>query len=198
MSASTIIGDVTETLHELLRTEQRPRDQFEVSLKSPAEETVDESMKPKVNLYLFRVMENPFAKNQNWRPVGSDILQKPPLTLNLFYVLTPFAAATDGVQGAITEHRVLGEAMRILYDNAIIRGSLLQGGLANTDVELKIDLSQFSLEELTRIWNSFNNPYRLSVPYEVRLVGIDSAIEQSISRVLEKENQYPLPAEARR
>jgi len=194
MSASTVIGDVTETLQELLETGQQPPDQFQVSLKSPAEETVDESMGPKVNLYLFRVIENPHAKNQNWRPVGSDVLQKPPLTLNLFYVLTPFAAQTDVAQGAITEHRVLGEAMRIMYDNAIVRGPLLQGGLANTDAELKIDLSQFSLEELTRIWNSLNNPYRLSVCYEVRIVGIDSLIAQSISRVLEKDNQYLPPA----
>jgi hypothetical protein len=53
-----------------------------------------------------------------------------------------------------------------------------------------VDLCQFSLEELTRIWNALSQPFRLSVCYEVRIVLVDSTIEQSAQRVTVKENRY--------
>ena len=184
MSVSTVISDVTETLQELLRNEQRPLNSFDISLESPADETIVPSMRPKVNLFLFRVAENPFAKNRQWQSVGADILQYPPLALNLFYVVTPFA------EDKLDEHRVLGEAMRIFYDNAIVEPPLLMGSLEFSNEELKIDLCQFSIEEHTRIWNAFNKPYRLSVCYEIRIIMIDSQIEKPSQRVTEKVNQY--------
>ena len=77
MSASTIISDVTQTLHDLLLEQQQPAGLFEVSLNSPAEDARD-PMEPKVNLFLFRVAENSFAKNREWLPIGPGVLQKPP------------------------------------------------------------------------------------------------------------------------
>jgi hypothetical protein len=183
MSLSTAIGDVTRSLADLLTNEQIPKDSFGVSLVSPADEVID-ATNPKINLYLFRIEENPFAKNRDWQAVGQDILHKPPLSLNLFYVLTPYAKKQeDG-------HRVLGEAMRILYDNAIIDPTLLTEALENTADPLKIDLCSFNLEDLTRVWNAFNIAYRLSVCYQIRIVYIDSASDRKIVRVTEKENQH--------
>ena len=181
MSASTVIGDVTETLQDLLKSEQQL--EFAVTLESPAEETIDD-LQPKVNLFLFRVAENPFAKNQEWQPVGMDTFRYPPLTLNLFYVVTPFAKAKK------VEHQVLGEAMRILHENGIIPSSHLQGALQHTAEELKVALCQLSLEDLTRIWNALNKPYRLSVCYEVRIVMIDAGFEKPGRRVIESEMQF--------
>ncbi len=179
-----MIADVTETLRRRLQNEQQPQGLFDISLSSPADEVVVPSMSPTANLFLFRVSENTYAKNQNRLPVGTDVLQKPPLALNLYYVLTPFA------EDKLDEHRVLGEAMRVLYDNAMVSGPLLSGTLENSTEELKIDLCQFSLEELTRIWNALTRPYRLSVCYEVRIVLMDSSIERSTVRVTEKQKQY--------
>jgi Pvc16 N-terminal domain len=183
MSSSTAIGDVTRSLAELLTNEQNPKDSFGISLKSPADEEIDEN-RPILNLYLFRIEENPFAKNRNWQPVANDALHKTPLSLNLFYVITPYAKEQeDG-------HRVLGEAMRIFYDYAIIEPALLGQPLEFTADPLKLDLCSFGLEDLTRVWNAFNKPYQLSVCYQVRIVFIDSAIERKIVRVTEKENQH--------
>ena len=69
--------------------------------------------------------------------------------------------------------------MHIFYDHAIISAPLLKGELEHTAEELKVDLCQFSLEELTRIWNALNQPFRLSVCYEVRIILVDSSIERS-------------------
>ena len=183
MSDSTAIGDVTQSLFNLLTNEQDSLDPFGVSLVSPADETIDDT-RPKINIYLFRIEENPFAKNRDWQAAGSDVLRKVPLSLNLFYVLTPYARKQeDG-------HRVLGEAMRILYDNAIIEPTLLNGSLKSTADALKVDLCSFNLEDLTRVWNAFSKPYQLSVCYQVRIVFIDSAIERKVTRVIEKEGQF--------
>lgn len=183
MSASTIISDVTQTLHDLLLEQQQPTGLFAVSLNSPADDARD-PMDPKINLFLFRVVENPHAKNRAWLPVGPGVLQKPPLALNLFYIITPIA------NERLDEHRALGEAMRIFYDHTIIAAPLLKGELEHTAEELKVDLCQFSLEELTRIWNALNQPIRLSVCYEVRIILVDSGIERHAHRVTVKENRY--------
>jgi len=183
MSTSTAIGDVTRALADLLLSEQLPKDSFGVSLKSPADEEIDEN-RPMLNLYLFRIEENPFAKNRPWQAVGDDVLHKAPLSLNLFYVVTPYA------KGQEDGHRVLGEAMRILYDNAIVEPLLLGDPLEYTADPLKLDLCSFGLEDLTRVWNAFNKPYRLSVCYQARIVFIDSAIDRKVVRVTEKENQH--------
>lgn len=185
MSASTIIGDVTKTLSELLFDEQNAPedDRFEVSLLSPADEKIEPN-KTKINLYLFRIDENPFAKNRDWIANGTDTRQYPPLALNLFYVLTPYAP--DQIQA----HRHLGEAMRILYDFAILKSPHLTDNLNYTMEEFRIELCPFNLEELTRVWNAFNIAYRLSVCYQFKIIYIDSSLEYDVKRVTEKENQH--------
>ena len=177
MSSSSVISDVTQTLEELLREAQLPRNTFDVSLKSPEEEKITTSMKPKVNLFLFRVSENPFAKNQDWQPVTPDTLRYPPLALNLTYVLTPYA------ENKLDELRVFGEALRVLYENSIIPAAALRGGLENTAEELKVDLCHLTLEQQTQVWSAISQPYRLSACYEVRMVLIDSATERVAKRV---------------
>ena len=181
MSVSTVIGDTTNTLRQLLLEQQTLS--FQVSLRSPADEAVDPAS-PKINLYLFRIERNAFANNLNFIPVETEVFHYPPLALDLFYVLTPYAEEQDQA------HRVLGEAMRILYDNAIIPSASLSGSLEHSDAELKVDLCQFSLEDLTRVWNAFSIPYRLSVCYQIRMVFVDSLLEHSTKRVREKENQH--------
>src|SRR5437764_1006145 len=140
MSSSTVIGDVTSTLEQLLKERQRPRGTFVVTLDSPADAKVD-SGTPTVNLSLFRVEENEFAHNEEWEAVGTDVLHYPPLTLSLYYLLTPLA------ENKLDEQRVFGEAMRVLYDVSVVDPSLLKGVLENSQEELKVDLYRTTLEQ---------------------------------------------------
>src|SRR5215831_7689108 len=183
MSASTVISDVTLTLEELLKNEQRPGDSFEVSLKSPAEEEIQQG-KPKVNLFLYRVAENPFGRNPERQSIGPESLEYPPLFLNMFFLLTPFA------EDKLDELRVFGEAMRVLHDNSIVSGAALKGSLERTSEELRVGMCAFTLEQLAQIWNALEKPYRLSVCYEVRTVFIDSVLQTPVSRVLEVDNKF--------
>ncbi len=183
MSASTVISDVTLTLEELLKNEQRPANTFDVSLKSPAEEAAQQG-RPKANLFLYRVVENAAGRNAEPRALGPNVLEYPALWLNIFFLLTPFA------EDKLDEHRVLGEAMRVLHDNSIVSGGALKGSLESTAEELRVDLCPFTLEQVAQIWSALDKAYRLSVCYQVRTVAIDSLIQMTVSRVLGVQTQF--------
>jgi hypothetical protein len=184
VSASTAIGDVTETLQALLTDQQRPLGTFAVSLQSPAEEPVEAGNAPRINLFLLRVTPNPHSRNPPWTAEGTGALRFPPLALNLYYVVTPFAT------NQVDEHRVLGEAMRILHDHATLAGAALRGSLANTTEEFRIELAAPTIEDLTRIWSAFARPYRLTVCYEAQVVVIDSETVRPVVRVTGKEDVF--------
>jgi Pvc16 N-terminal domain len=80
--------------------------------------------------------------------------------------------------------------MRIFYDNSIIRDAQLPESLRPIVDQLAIVLVPLELEDLTRIWNALQTPYRLSVVYEVRIVLIESTITTTPSRVTAKINLY--------
>jgi hypothetical protein len=90
------------------------------------------------------------------------------MALLLRYLLTPWGG------DRLTEHRMLGRVMQVLYDNAILSGPALRGNLEGTDQALKITLSPLTLDERSRVWFAVQRPYRLSASYEVRVVKLDS------------------------
>ena len=137
-----------------------------------------------MNLFLYQVLENPHAKNQPWLSPSSAVQEYPPLAINLHYLLTPYAKDT------ISAHQVLSHAMGILHDSSIVTGSQLAGALSVAVEQLAIVLCPMTLEELTRIWNALQSPYRLSVCYEVRIAAIRSEIRQSVPRVTQKIDAF--------
>ncbi|MCK4735290.1 MAG: DUF4255 domain-containing protein, partial [Methanophagales archaeon] len=104
-----------------------------------------------------------------------------PLTLSLFYLVTPNTQNMDSV------HIILGKVMQIFHDNSILKGSILQDSLVGD--ELRLILNPLSTEELNKIWTviSKTKTYKLSVCYEVTPVRIDSMREREVTRVTERE-----------
>jgi hypothetical protein len=138
-------------------------------------------------------MENPHLKNQEMRNISPTQLGYPPLTLDLYYLLTAYASAQipDRTERTLEEHRILGRAMRIFYDNAILSGTILQGSLSGTGEELRVVLNPISLDDLTKIWSAFQEVgYRLSVSYLVTPTNIDSTRDMSMQRVVSKEMNH--------
>lgn len=167
------IGDVTQMIKDMLVG-------LDVTLESPAalpkSPGAGEDFK-KMNLFLYQVTENEFAKNQSWVTHADGKQEYPPLSLNLRYLITPYAS------DVISAHQVLTHAMQMFYVNTTLTDSELPGSLRLVVERLTVNLCQMSLEELTRIWNALQTPYRLSVVYEVRVVLVKSMVEQEPSRV---------------
>jgi hypothetical protein len=147
----------------------------------------------RLTLFLYGVGENPHLKNQDFPEPDPYRIQYPPLTLDLYYILTTYASTQvpDLTERTLEEHRILGRAMRVLYDNAILRGTILQGRLAGRDEELRVTLNPLSLDELNKIWTSFpNRSYRPSVGYLVTPAAIDSVRTNDTGRVIIRDSRY--------
>jgi hypothetical protein len=177
LSPVNIIGDVTHALEQLL-IDLTP------SLGSPAELTLGAKDSGRINIYLYQVLENPHGKNGPWHTRPNGDKEFPPLALKLYYMLTPY-----GVD-LVTEHHILGDAMRTLYERAIMRDSQLPESLRLVTDQIAIALMPLQLEELTRIWSALESHYRLSVAYEVRVVPIHTDRVVTPSRVLTKVDSY--------
>jgi len=136
----------------------------------------------RLSLWLYQVTENEHVKNQPMqRAAAAGTEQFPPLALNFFYLLTPFAPTGEA------DHLLLGKAMQVLYDNAVI---LLQDPVGRIAEELRVILCRLSLEELTRIWEALREPYRLSVCYQVRVTRIESERLVGNARVVESQSRF--------
>ncbi len=181
MSVSTAIGLVSESLRNLLLGEMTLTPEVDVTILSPHDKGVDR----RVNLYLYKVQESPLLKNMDWqaRADNPGRLVPPPLSLHLHYLLTPYAI-NDQQTGNAASHEILGEAMRILYENPVIPADYLPEQLAGAREQLKVMQSTIELEEMSNMWSTFAQPYRLSVAYEVAVVQIDmlSASERTMAK----------------
>ena len=171
MSASTAIGLVSESLRNLLLGEMQLSPAADVTILGPDEGGGN----PRINLFLYQVQENPTFKNMDWRlkPGSADVLMPPPLSLNLFYLMTPYAQ-NDAQMGNAIAHAILGEAMRVFYENPVIPQTYLASGLDNAEEQIKIIQNTLDMEELARVWSTFTQPFRLSVLYQVSVVQIDA------------------------
>src|SRR5438067_5675917 len=174
------IYEVTRSLRMLLHSQLTLRMSTAVVTLLPPGETLPESVG--VNLYLYRVLESPFTRNQPWR--GDRVTpptDQPALGIVLYYLLTPLGTRPDESSASLGDdaHTMLGAAMLTLHENPILNEVHVPGFdadvvmpdfLLNSYEQIKIDLLPTSLDEVSKIWATINKPYRLSVAYEVSLL----------------------------
>jgi hypothetical protein len=153
-----------------------------ISLESPADLRNNDAVR--LSIYLYRIVEGANSKNQPPIQVDGVKLRKPPLALELFYLITPLVGSPREQQV------VLGKVMQVLYDRPILEGADLAGSLAASGEEIRVILKPVELEETTRIWQAMEMSYRLSVVYLVRVAMVDSRREPLIPPVVSSQTQY--------
>ncbi|MDQ1707797.1 MAG: hypothetical protein QOJ88_1008 [Pyrinomonadaceae bacterium] len=177
MADFTVISAVSDTLRVMLDAAIKAK----VAAGAAAFLNVESlPNSPTLTIFLFEVGEDPSARNQarvrETTPPNMSI-RKPPVTLLLRYLLTPWGG------DAVTEQKILGITIQTLYNHAILSGPVLQGVLNPTDAALKVTLSPLSLEEKARVWNTMQKAFRLSLSYEVRVVNLDADDGESFKPV---------------
>jgi hypothetical protein len=199
------INEVTRGFRMLLHSQLvRVLPSAVVTLLPPGDKLPDSAG---VNLYLYRVSESPFSRNQPWpgdRKTPKS--NRPALGLQLYYILTPLASKLEDADSSFSEgddaHTMLGMAMSTLQENPILNqthlpalpasgtlsatpgfdaDTVLPDFLLNSFEQIKIMLVPTNLEELSKIWATINQPYRLSVAYEVSLVEIEPTLPPPVS-----------------
>jgi hypothetical protein len=137
-----------------------------------------------LNLFLYQILPNAAWRNMNIpSQVAAGETGNPPLALTLHYVLTAFGRDNDAT--VPFGHHLLGRAMSILYDHAVLgpdeiraaTASSLPGSDLDKQVErVRITLLPMSLEEISKLWSGLVTQYRLSVGYEVSVALIESTL----------------------
>lgn len=153
----------------------------EVGLASP-----DEPGSLRLTLYLYRVAESSHSKNADRREVSATHYRRPPLVLDLYYLLTAHPAnGGDGGAEPQDPHLILGRAMQILHDNTVLEGG-------EDGERAYVSMYPQSMEELADVWNTFQNEsFLLSVSYLVGPVVIESTTEERVHRVVERRIGRP-------
>jgi hypothetical protein len=189
VSEYTVVADAGEALVRVLWEEMQNSapvnalidTEARISLLSPFELRENDSVR--LSLYLYRVVENPYVKNQVMQTGPGRLLRRNPLTVDLFYLVTPLLGTPREQQ------IVLGKVLQVFHDRAILQGPDV-GPLAIADEELRIVLNPVTLEETTRVWEALQMSYRLSICYAVRVVIVDSSRSRLTQPVVDRTNTY--------
>lgn len=191
MSSYSAIRGVTETLKSLLDNQMEMNG---IAVSSAPPDLEPNAKAKRVNLFLYKVVENAYLKNQEIPGEGNPAAYgHPPLSLVLYYLLTAFPDIdTYNKDYDLSVHEILADAMRVFHDYPILTDSmeippgsgtkLLHTSLQNQFEQVKIVLAPLDTEELSKIWMGLTNPYRLSVGYTVSVVQIESQKPKRIAR----------------
>jgi hypothetical protein len=155
-----------------------------ISLESPAEHQENSSDPALLSVYLYRIVEDPYMKNRVQVEGNGGNVRKPPMALDLYYLITPLLKAPRDQQ------IVLGKILQILYDRPTLEGPDLSGSLATSGEVVRVIFNTVPLQEVSWVWQALETPYRLSVTYTVRVTLLDSTQEQFQQRVLSVNNTY--------
>ena len=200
MSGSGVIAEVSDTLINALNTA------LASIFPAPPPTAVLHGLQgaiatnpPTLAVFLYEVTEDASTRNRPMQQVriapNNRVLRKPPLTLNLRYMIVPFAG------DRATEQRMLGASMQTVYDRSIysgpeLRGSIAPLGLVGSDNNLAVTLDPLTLEERTRVFHAVQRPYQLSLSYQIRVANIDPISVNDIDLVRSRNVDPAVPERA--
>jgi hypothetical protein len=137
----------------------------------------------RLNLFLYHTSLDPAWRNQPLPGVSKDGEDgRPPLPLSLYYLVTAYGENDDG----IVSHRLLGKAMSVLHDHPVLDGAEIKAAvgaanIAESDLDQQIERVRITpqpltLEEMSKLWTTFQTQYRISAAYQACVVLIESTV----------------------
>lgn len=189
MSGHLPIAGASRTLRTLLR--DRMSQAAEITL-APPDITPNGSAGLRVNLYLLHVQPNAHLANIPPRPDPlGRVPARPPLALDLTYLLTTHAADEEDPAAEIDAQAALADALAVLHETSVVTPALRVGGAAVPDAprgapvmdpalldqteRLTLTLRRAELTELTQIWSALNtSPLRRGMLLNVSVVQLAS------------------------
>jgi len=168
----------------------------EVIVTALAPDRVDEQRNTKsaLNLFLYNVTQNEAWRNVNYpsRNAAGDLINNPPLALNLHYLLTAYGAEQFHAE------ILLGYGMQLFHETPVLpRAAIRRSLAAPTEVNaggglpaamlnlytsdladqvelIKIWPQTLTTEEISRLWTAFQAKYRPTAAYQISVVLIQS------------------------
>lgn len=190
MSNALAIAAVTATLRSLIEAgvDADPSLSGVTVTTRPLDKARDSNANNQVNLFLYHTVINPSWRNMDIpRTVHPGSHDHTPLPLNLYYLMTAYHGSDE--DGSISNGRLLGSArllglaMSALHDHAVLDADAINANIPMLDqadfpfqqVErVRITPHPISIDEMSKLWSSFQTEYRTSVAYEISVVLIES------------------------
>jgi hypothetical protein len=170
LATAEVIRDVGDTLIYALRAGVDPAivAPSNIRVATPDEfDTFDALTEPSISLFLHRIAVSATVRNSPRRVLPDGTTTRPLLPLEACWLITPWAPNTSD------EHLVAGQVMQALYDRAELGPTELQGSSWAPGDTLQIVLESLPMEDHYRIWETSEIPYRLSLTYVTRVVGLE-------------------------
>jgi hypothetical protein len=128
-----------------------------------------------ISLFLYRLGVNAARRNLPSQVKLNGLRYRPPLPLDLYYLLTAWA------KSAAKQQRLLGWAMRVLEDTPLLPSGLLndvgpEPEIFQPNETVEIIYEPLSLQDMYNIWSVLKASPQLSASYVVRAVSIDSTV----------------------
>ncbi|MBZ5569153.1 MAG: DUF4255 domain-containing protein [Acidobacteriia bacterium] len=176
MATTQAIASTCEAVVRLLRSNYDPADfngatlDFQVYVA----EDFNRPMEEGVSLFLYRVYQNGNYRTPAGRLLPDGRRQATKLPLDLHFLLTAWA------KKASLQHQIAGWMMRVMEDNSTLPPSVLnayQPNVFRPDEGVDVGLTELSVEDMFHVWEvMINHVYQLSVPYQARMIEIESAV----------------------
>ncbi len=176
MATADAIADMGKTLKQLL---DGALPGIDVVIASP-DDFKDLGQQPTLSIFLYHVGIN--AERRNGPPrLSGNTSSRPPIPLDLRYLLTPW------VRDASDSHSVVGRVLQALYDRAVLGPTDLVGSSWDAEDTAQIVLESLPVGEHYSIWEPTDLPYRLSLTYLVRILGIEPGLATPVTPVVSAE-----------
>lgn len=141
-----------------------------VLLNTPAEMT---GARSGLSVWLYRITRDETALNRPPERVGPTTLRPAPLPVRLHYLITPITGV-DADDATATEQVILGKVLQVLHDHPQFSGADLKDDFEGTRAVVTARFESLTVDEMARVWDALQRPYRTSVSYEVTVVDIES------------------------
>lgn len=181
MANYAAIAGTCEAVIRVLRSNYDPANFNGVALDFQVYVTQDftQPMDEGVSVFLYRIYQNGNHRIPSGRVLPDGRRQNTKLPLDLHFLLTAWA------KKASLQHEIAGWMMRVMEDNATLPASVLNAYRPDVfwpDEGVEIGLTELSVEDMFRVWEvMIGHVYQLSVPYQARMVEIESPVLTPVS-----------------
>lgn len=166
MASDEVVRDMSDTLIALLKAGVPPLVNANDILLSTPDDFQATPNAPTVTVFLYRITVNPEMRNGPRRMLADGRVTGPLLPVDLHFMITAWARDTRG------ELAIAGRILQVLYDRAELGPADLQGASWERDDTVQLVLETLPIEDHYRVWDTTDIPYRLSLTYMARVIGI--------------------------
>lgn len=186
MAGYEAIADVAESLKRYLQLGMNDvfgetTNAVEVTLDSPKKIEEDGRTESRLlSLYLFKITQNTFLRNQPPAPLNATQLRPRPLVVDLSMMITPYGASEDN------RLRILGRAIQLLDVDPILSGTDLQRTLSGSLEQIVITHQPVTQDLISQVWQALELSMRLGAFYLVAPVTLEPDMVNSDEPVIRR------------